>query len=56
MTTTSQAHSALILLSVIATALERGESYRLVPEDLPWIMVALELMPAMPLVEVGAGE
>lgn len=47
--TTSQAHSALILLSCIASKLQAGDTFHVVPEDLPWIMVALELMPQMPL-------
>lgn len=49
MTTTPQAQSALILLSVIASTLERGETYHIQPEDLPWIRVVLELMPNAPL-------
>jgi hypothetical protein len=47
--TTSEAHSALILLSVIASTLERGETYTVDPADLKWILVILELMPQMPL-------
>ncbi len=49
--TTNQAQSALILLSVIATTLERGEPYTVSPADLPWIMVTLRLMPEMPLAD-----
>ncbi len=49
--TTSQAHSALILLSAIITTLEKGETYHVVPEDLPWMMVILKLMPQMPLAD-----
>lgn len=49
--TTSQAQSALILLSVIASKLETGQPYTVDPSDLPWIMVILELMPQMPLAD-----
>ena len=47
--TNEKAQSALILLSVIANSLERGEPYTISPADLPWVMVILELMPEMPL-------
>jgi hypothetical protein len=52
--TTDQAQSALILLSAIAYALERNQSYRLYPTDLKWIKVILELMPQMPLEDEAA--
>lgn len=51
MVTTSQAQSALVLLSWIATNLEQGKPYTIEPSDLPWIMVMLDLMPQMPLAD-----
>lgn len=47
--TTDQAQSALMLLSAAINMLETGCEFKLIPADLPWVLVILELMPQMPL-------